>query len=198
VRRLNRCQAVPEAGDLPGEPFELLEMYCGEGLEARCASIGEAHSDDSVIVWVARSKDESCALGAIDETDDAVVAQEEVVGHFADRGAPLVLVASDGEKELVLGRGEACDPRLLLAPSLEAPQAGPQCQEPDVGVGCQLHSNSDSIVLRWIVQLLPLWELWELPDLSDLWATPGPSSDLTWVMPTLVDPAVNPTRRIIR
>jgi len=81
-----------------------------------------------VIVGIALSGDESRALGAVDKTDGAVVAQEEVVGHFADRRAPLVTVASDGEKELVLGRGEAGGPRLLLAPSLKAPQAGPQRQ----------------------------------------------------------------------
>lgn len=101
-----------------------------------------------MIVWVARSNDESCALGTIDETDDAVVAQEEVVGYFADRRAPLVAVASDGEKELMLGRSEAGDPRLLLAPPLESPQAGPQCQQPGVDISCHHHSHTDSIVSR--------------------------------------------------
>ena len=190
--RLDRCQTVPEAGGLPGESFELLEMGRGEGLEARRSRAGETHPDDPVIVWVTGSNDESCALGTIDEADDAVVAQEEVVGHFADRRAPLVTVTSDGEKELVLGRGEAGDARLLLAPPLEAPQAGPQCQQPGVDIGCHGHSNSDSIAFRWITQLLPV------SDLSELCGTPVRSSDLTWVMPTSVDPVVSLTRRCIR
>ena len=128
VCRLDRRQSVPKTRDLPGESFELLEVNRRQGFEARRARAGETHSDDPVIVRIPCSNDESRAFGAIDETDDAVVAQEEVVGHFADRRAPLVTVASDGEKELVLGRGEAGGPRLLLAPSLKAPQAGSQRQ----------------------------------------------------------------------
>ena len=94
--RLGRFQPVPKARDLPGESLQLLEMCCGERFEARRARAGETHPDDSVIVRIAPSDDESCARGAIDQTDDAVVAQEEVVGHFADRRAPLVTVAADG------------------------------------------------------------------------------------------------------
>lgn len=128
VCRLDRRQSVPKTGDLPGESSELLQVNRREGFEARHAGAGETHSDDPVIVRIPCSNDESRALRAIDETNGAVVTQEEVVGHFADCRASLVTVASDGEKELVLGRGEAGGPSLLLAPSLEAPQAGPQRQ----------------------------------------------------------------------
>ncbi len=71
VCRLDRRQTVPKTGDLPGESFELLEVNRRQGFEARRAGDGQTHSDDPVIIRIPCSNDESRALGAIDETDDA-------------------------------------------------------------------------------------------------------------------------------
>jgi hypothetical protein len=92
----------------------------GEGLDALGPPRRESQADDSLIVVVVGSLHQPCSDGAVDELDDAVVAQEEVVGHLADRRRRSV--AADGKEQLVLGTGEAHGLGLLLAPALEAAQ----------------------------------------------------------------------------
>jgi hypothetical protein len=58
-----------------------------------------------------------------------VVAQNEVVGYFADRRAPRVTVALDRQQQLVLGGGQSRCLRSLFAPTQETAQAGAQFQQ---------------------------------------------------------------------
>lgn len=58
-------------------------------------------------------------LGPVDQADRTVVLEPEDAGDFADRGAAPVVVASDGEQQLVLGRREARRRSLLLTPREE-------------------------------------------------------------------------------
>ena len=57
---------------------------------------------------------------SVDELDNAVVSQQQVLGHLPDRGR--LAVASNGEQQLVLRSGEPDGLCLVLAPVLEAAQ----------------------------------------------------------------------------
>ena len=55
---------------------------------------------------------------SVDQLDDAVVSQQQMLGHLADRRR--LAVAPYREQQLVLRAGEPDGPCLLLAPVLEA------------------------------------------------------------------------------
>jgi hypothetical protein len=78
------------------------------------------------------SLDETGGFGPIDETDRAVVAKEQVVGDVADRRSACVATPANGQHELVLGRRESDRTRLLLGPSEEAPEPGPELEQPPI------------------------------------------------------------------
>ncbi len=59
---------------------------------------GEAHG--SVVVGVGQAVDEAAALGAVDELDHAVVAEQQVIGNVAD--GRVAVVAADRQQQLVL------------------------------------------------------------------------------------------------
>ena len=67
--------------------------------------------------------------GTVHQADRAVVAQQQIVGHLADRRPPPVGVAADRQQQLVLGRRQPSRLGLLLAPAHETSQAGPEGQE---------------------------------------------------------------------
>src|SRR5690606_33406563 len=64
----------------------------------------------------------------IDQLDDAVVTQQQVVGHVTDRRD--VAVTPYGEEELVLRAGEAHCLGLVLTPMLEPSQTVTEGEEP--------------------------------------------------------------------
>jgi hypothetical protein len=68
----------------------------------------------------------------IDQTYDAVMAKEEIVGHFADGRTPRVGVPPDSQEQLVLCRREPGSSSLLLAPPLKVAKSGPQCEQASV------------------------------------------------------------------
>ena len=69
-------------------------------------------------------------LSLMDQSDGAVVAEQEVGGHVADRRPARVGVAPDRQQELVLSRRQVGGRGLLLTPVQEQTQAGSQLQEP--------------------------------------------------------------------
>lgn len=92
-------------------------MGLGECFDTLVARARQVESYDALVFLVMDALDESCDDGAIDQFDDAVVAQQQVIGDVPDgRG---FAVASDGEQELVLRTGESDGSCLLLAPVLE-------------------------------------------------------------------------------
>lgn len=91
--------------------------------------LGHGHPHDAMVVLVAVLDDEARCLGSIDETDRAVVTQQEVLGHIADRREFIACMAADGEHELVLRRGDAGSFGLLLAPLQEPTQCGAQGEQ---------------------------------------------------------------------
>jgi hypothetical protein len=111
----------PERVEPGPEPGELLEVGAGEGLDPSLADWGEQQPHDPLVVVVVHALDEPGGDGAVHELDDAVMAQEQVVGDLADRRRAAA-VAADCEEQLVLGRRQSDLLGLVLAPSLEAAQ----------------------------------------------------------------------------
>jgi hypothetical protein len=106
-----------------------LEVQFGQRLEATGAVFGEREAGGASMVGIGRAFDETFCFGSVDETDGAVVAQQEVAGNVPDRRAGRAWVAFDREQQLVLSGGEVLSVGLLFAPVQELPQAGSERQQ---------------------------------------------------------------------
>jgi hypothetical protein len=82
-----------------------------------------------VVVGVDGSPDDAGRLGAIDQLDRAVVPQQQILGHLADRRASAVVVPGDRQQELMLGGREPEGSRAIVAPAQETPELGSEGQE---------------------------------------------------------------------
>jgi hypothetical protein len=127
-------ERVPERVQRGRQVGEFLEVQFAEGVELARALAGEVQADHALVVGVGLASHQSGGLGAVDQFDGAVVAQQQVVGNVADRGSPTIGVAADGEQELMLPRGQAGCLGLLFAPSQEAAQSGTEAEKPLVVV----------------------------------------------------------------
>ena len=127
---LDRAEPFPR--ELGGESLEFLEMLSRKSLEPFSPFIGEMQSDDTVICRIPQPLYQPRLFCPIDQTDDAVMAQEEIVGHFADRRTPWVGVTADGQEQLVLCRREPGGSSLLLAPPLKVAKSRPQGEQSGV------------------------------------------------------------------
>jgi hypothetical protein len=96
------------------------------------AAGSELQPNDPVVVAVLKPADEPSALRPVDQADRAVMAQEQVLGHVADRRAAPIGMTSNGEQQLVLGRRDAGRLGLLLAPAQEAAEPGTELEQPPV------------------------------------------------------------------
>jgi hypothetical protein len=105
---------------------ELGEVQLAQRVELRGAQVGEPEPHDAAVVGVRDALDQAGVLGAIHEGDGAVVTEQQVAGGLADRRPALVVMAADGQEQLVLGGRDARRLGLLLAPAQEPPQAGAQ------------------------------------------------------------------------
>lgn len=145
---VHRRQSRPGAGQVEGEAIELFEMESRERFEAGGAVVGEAQPDHAVIGLAAGSLHEAGRLGTVDQADGAVVAQEQVVGDLTHGGAFGVVVAPDGQQQLVLGGSQPGDLGLMGAPAFEVAEPGAQGEQPGVGDVRKRHSYQDNIVSR--------------------------------------------------
>ncbi len=75
-------------------------MRSGQGSEVGLRRRCQLDPDDPVVVRVGDPVHKSCLLRSVDKLHDAVMTEQEVLGHLADRG--WATVPSDGEEELVL------------------------------------------------------------------------------------------------
>ncbi len=75
-----------------------------------------------MIVGVGLALDVPGRDGAVDETDDTVVSQEEMICRVPDGGCSAWMSA-DGEEQLMLGGGDPSLEGVLLTPVEKAPQA---------------------------------------------------------------------------
>ena len=81
---------VPEARELRPKPRQLLEVRAGEGVHLANAGVAQPDSDDARVVDVVDPFDQTSGDGSIHELDDAVVSEQQVLGHLADRRRPAV------------------------------------------------------------------------------------------------------------
>ena len=130
--------------------MQLLHVGSRERLEALLALGRQLEPHDPLVLGVAAAGDQARLLGPVDQADGAVVAEQEVVGHLADRGPAPVRVAPNGQEELVLGRGQSGRLRLLLAPAQEAAQAVPERPTGLRSRRLPIASHYDIIVLRCV------------------------------------------------
>lgn len=105
-------------------------MRLGQGVDPLVTQRGEGEAGEALVVGVASAFDEAEVLGPVDETNGAVVPDEEGPGDVGDGRAPAVGVAADGEQELVLGRRHVESGGLLLAETAEAAQRNPELEDP--------------------------------------------------------------------
>ena len=96
------------------------------------AAGSEVQPDDPVVVAVLNPADEPGGLRSVDQPDRAVMAQEQVLGHVADRRTAPIGMTSNGEQQLMLGRRDAGRLGLLLAPAQEAAEPGAELEQPPV------------------------------------------------------------------
>ena len=110
--------------------LQLLQVSLGEGIDAFEARGSEGESDEALVVGVSATFEEAEFLGPVDEADGAVVADQEGPSDVGDGRAPRVVVAPDGQEELMLGRRHVELGRLLLAEAAEAAQGDPELEDP--------------------------------------------------------------------
>jgi hypothetical protein len=75
---------------------------------------------------------EACLVCPIDQTNHAVMAEEQIVRHLADGRTSWVGVSTDRQEKLVLCRGQPGCFGLLLAPSLKKAKTGSEREQPSV------------------------------------------------------------------
>ena len=108
---------------------ELFEMARAELSEPASCERSEAKAHRAMVVAVGLTADEARDLSSIDESDGAVMTQEQRIGDLSDGRPPGVAVASDREQELVLRRSEPNGDGLFFAPAEELPELGAELKE---------------------------------------------------------------------
>ena len=120
---------VRELGEVPGQSDELLGGRLDQALQRALAPWGEAQAYDAAILAVAHAPDQSRLLRPVHQSDNAVVAEQQVVGDLADGWSSGVGVTPDGQEKLMLRWGQPGAGALFLAPPEEPTQIGPQLQQ---------------------------------------------------------------------
>jgi hypothetical protein len=92
----------------------------------------QTEPDDALVVAVGAAPDQSQRFCPIDQTDRAVVPDQEHLGHLADGRSPRIAVPADREEQLMLHRGQPRCGCLFLAPMEEPTEADPELEQPFV------------------------------------------------------------------
>ena len=117
------------------EAPELVEVEPSELRDAVLAQIGEPEAHNACVVLVPDPMQQARAFGPVGEPHGAVVTGVEVLRRVADRGPVRIVVAFDGEEQLVLGVGQAHSTSLLVAPAVEPAQGRAEGEEVRVVAG---------------------------------------------------------------
>jgi hypothetical protein len=112
-----------------GEAAQFVEVGRGESPEALLAVGGKADPDHAAIILIGSAPHQARGLGAVNELDRAVMAQQEIVRYVADGRRLATRVTFDRQQQLVLRGREASLDCLFLAPAEELPQAGPEREQ---------------------------------------------------------------------
>jgi hypothetical protein len=103
-------------------------MGLSEGPKMTFAVGRQSDSHDPLVGRIVLAPHESRLLGAVNQLDRTVVAQQKVVGDVAD--ARRAAVTANREQQLVLCGRDADVSSLLLAPVKEPPESVAEVQEP--------------------------------------------------------------------
>ena len=122
-------QPVEQRPQLRRELTQLGEVRARQLLQSPLPRGSQLEAHQPVVTRVDAAADEPRGRGTVDESDDAVMPEEQRVGDVANRRSGRISGAADGEKQLMLGRGETRGGGLLLAPAQEAAQAGAELEE---------------------------------------------------------------------
>lgn len=101
------AEGLEEGVELGGDALELFAVHGGEGGEFVFATGGQGEADLAVIDGVGGAAEIFFAYEAVGEADDAMMFNLEPLGEFADGDVITAGEAFDGQKGLVLLRGES-------------------------------------------------------------------------------------------
>jgi hypothetical protein len=125
-------QVDPERAEARTEALEFVEMQRAQLPKSTRTERGQPQPHDTLIKVVDVTRDEPRLLGAIDETDRAVMTQQQRFRDVTDSGTTRVVVTAYRQEQLVLRGSEPGGLRLLLAPVEEPAEAGAERQQPHV------------------------------------------------------------------
>jgi hypothetical protein len=112
--------------------LELFEVERRKHFQSLGALNGEMQTHHPMVVVVSGPSDQTRRVGTVDETDGAVVQEEQVVSDLSNGRATRITVSSYRQEQLMLGRREPRGTSLALAPTLEMAKPGPQGQQTGV------------------------------------------------------------------
>lgn len=122
------CETARGRGQAQGQPLELLEVKGRQCLEPLRAQLGEAEAYEPMIGIVSFTHDKPGTIGPIDQFDNAVMAEQEVIGNFAHCRPTGIGVPANSEEELMLAWCQSRRLCLALAPAFKSSEARSQCQ----------------------------------------------------------------------
>lgn len=104
-------------------------MESRQRLESLLTFLGEMQPHQAMILAISATDDQTGLVRSIDESDHAVMPEQEIVRHLADGRSARICVAAYGQEELMLGGGEPSGAGLLLTPPGEVPQASAEGEQ---------------------------------------------------------------------
>lgn len=132
----------------------LSQMHQREASQRFLTAIGELNMHERMAARVAPTHDQTSSLRAIDETNNAVVAQHQRLRQLTDRRPAGRAATPYREQQLMLRRGQTPPFSLLPTPMQEATQARAQLQELLVLLMAQIvGDNGQYIVNRYRVAI---------------------------------------------
>ena len=129
---LDRAKVLPRAGEMGSKSLELFEVERRKHFQSLGALFGQMQTHHPMVVVVSGPSDQTRRVGTVDETDGAVVQEEQVVSDLSNGRATRITVSPYRQEQLMLGRREARGTSLALAPTLEMAKPGPQGQQAGV------------------------------------------------------------------
>jgi hypothetical protein len=94
-------------------------------LQSFGSNFGESQTNEPTISLVSRTQDEPRCIRSIDEFDNAVVAQQQIIGNVAHCWSAGVSVSADDEKQLMLSWGQSSIMCLPLTPPFKTSETRP-------------------------------------------------------------------------